>query len=79
MEIDRKKLEALDEKSLADLIYRVVRAMGLSDERARKMAANAPSVRLMLLKASDRDLAKIVTAVGEKRAGEILSAVEKKN
>ena len=79
MEIDRKKLEALDEKTLLDMIYRVVRAMGFDDARAKKMAANAPMMRMMLLKASDRDLSRIVTAVGEKKASEILSAVEKKD
>jgi len=78
MEIDRKKLEALDEKTLGDMIYRVVRAMGLSEERARKMAANAPAMRVMLTRASDRDLARIVAAVGDKKAAEILSAIEKK-
>ena len=79
MEIDRKKLEALDEQTLSDMIYRVVRAMGFDDSRAKKMAGNAPMMRMMLLKASDRDLSRIVTAVGEKKASEILSAVEKKD
>lgn len=78
MKIDRAKLEALDEKTLADMIFRVVRAMGFSEDRARKMAANAPAMRVMLAKASDRDLEKIVSAVGEKQASDILGAIEKK-
>ncbi len=60
------------------MIYQVVRAMGLSDERAQKMAKNAPMMRRMLLNAGDRELEKIVSAVGEKKASEILSAIEKK-
>lgn len=78
MKIDRAKLEALDEKTLADMIFRVVRAMGFSEDRARKMAANAPAMRVMLAKASDRDLEKIVSAVGEKQASDILGAIEKR-
>lgn len=78
MEIDRKKLEALDDGTLGDMIYRVVRAMGLGEARAKKMAANAPAMRVMLTRASDGDLARIIAAVGDKRASEILSAIEKK-
>lgn len=79
MVIDRRKLESLDENTLRDMIYQVVRAMGFSDDRARKMASNAPAMRAMLAKASDRDLQRIVSAVGDKKAAEILSAIEKKD
>ncbi len=77
MKIDREKLSSLDERKLADMIYQTVRAMGFSEERARKMAANAPAMRVMLMKASDKDLNRIVSAVGEQRAGEILSSIKK--
>ncbi|MBQ7364937.1 MAG: hypothetical protein IJW46_05010 [Clostridia bacterium] len=79
MKIDRDKVASLDEKALHDMIYQVVRAMGFSKERAEKMAANAPAMRLMLMKASDRDLERIVAAVGEKKAKELLSGVEKRD
>lgn len=78
MVIDRTKLEALDDKTLGDMIYSAVRAMGFSEERARKMAQNAPAMRVMLTKASDRDLQRIVSFVGEKKAADILGAIEKK-
>lgn len=78
MQIDGKKLANLDDESMAKLIYEVTKAMGLSDERARRMAANAPSLRQMLSRASERDLNRIVNMVGEKKAAEILSEVNKK-
>lgn len=78
MEIDAKKLASLDDASLAKLIYEVTRSMGMNDERARRMAQNAPSLRVMLSKASDKDLNRIVSMVGEKKAAEILSNVNQK-
>ena len=77
MEIDRNKLANLDEESLRSLIYQVCSAMGLPEERARRMAANAPILRGMLARAGERDMQKIVNAVGEEKAAEILSSVGK--
>ncbi|MBR2986864.1 MAG: hypothetical protein IKC63_02475 [Clostridia bacterium] len=78
MKIDRDKLQSLDEKALGELIEKVVRAMGLGEARARRMAQNAPMIRMMLLRASDRDLERIVSAVGDEKASELLSSLEKK-
>ena len=77
MEIDRTKLNALDNESLKSLIYQVCRAMGLPEERARRMAGNAPALRGMLARAGDKELERIVGAVGEAKAAEILSSVTK--
>lgn len=78
MEIDARKLAALDEAKLATMIYEVCRSMGMSEEKARKMAQNAPAMRSMLAKASEKDLNRIVSMVGEKRAAEILAGIEGK-
>ena len=78
MEIDTKKLAALDEASLSAMIYEVARSMGLGEEKARRMASNAPAIRVMLAKASDRDVNRLVSMIGEKRAAEILSGVNPK-
>lgn len=75
MEIDAKKLATLDEASLSSMIYEVARSLGLNEEKARRMSGNAPAIRAMLNKASERDLNRIVSMLGEKRAGEILSKV----
>lgn len=77
MDFDAKKLASLDDNTLAELIFEVTRSMGMSDDKARRMAQNAPSLRLMLSKASDKDLKRIVSAVGEDKAAEILSKVNK--
>ncbi len=77
MEFDAKKLASLDDRALADLIFEVTRSMGMSEDKARRMAQNAPSLRVMLAKASDKDLNRIVSAVGEDKAAEILSKVNK--
>lgn len=77
MEIDRNKLARLDNESLASLIYQIAKAMGLPEDRARRMAANAPMLRGMLAHASDRDLQRIISTVGEAKAAKILSSVEK--
>lgn len=79
MKIDREKLSSLDEKTLANMIYEVVCAMGFSKERAKRMAENAPRMRAMLAGASERDLQRIVSMVGEKKASELLSSVAKKD
>lgn len=78
MEFDAKKLEALDDAALADLIYEVTRSMGMDESRARRMAQNAPSLRVMLSKASDRELRRIVSMVGEEKAAEIVSNIKNK-
>ena len=78
MEFDAKKLASLDDKALGELIYEITRSMGMSDERARRMAKNAPSLRVMLAKASDKELNRIVSAVGEDKAAAILSKINKK-
>ena len=78
MEFDAKKLASLDDRALGDLIYEVTRSMGMSEEKARRMAQNAPALRVMLAKASDKELKRIVSAVGEDKAAEILSKVNKK-
>lgn len=78
MEFDAKKLAALDDQALAELIYEVSRSMGMREDKAKRMAQNAPALRVMLAKASDQELRRIVSAVGEEKAAEILSAVNKK-
>lgn len=78
MEFDGRKLASLDDASLAKLIYEVVKAMGLPEEKARQMASNAPMLRVMLSKASDKELSRIMSAVGEKKAAEILASVNPK-
>lgn len=75
MEIDTKKLAALDEERLSAMIYEVCRSMGMNEEKARKMAGNAPAMRIMLSRASEKDLNRIVSMVGEKRAAEILAGL----
>lgn len=78
MEFDAKKLAALDDAALGKLIYEVTRSMGMDEARARRMAQNAPSLRVMLAKASDRELRRIVSMVGEEKANEILSNLNQK-
>lgn len=78
MEIDAKKLASLDDAALAKLIFEVGCSMGMGEERARRMAKNAPALRGMLAKASDKDLNRIVSMVGEEKAAELLAAVNKK-
>ena len=78
MEFDAKKLASLDDRALGELIYEVTRSMGMSEEKARRMAQNAPALRVMLAKTSDKELKRIVSAVGEDKAAEILSKVNKK-
>ena len=78
MEFDAKKLAALDDRALADLIYEVTRSMGMKEAKARQMAQNAPALRVMLSKASDKELRRIVSAVGEDKAAAILSNLNQK-
>jgi len=78
MDFDAKKLASLDDRALADLIYEVTRSMGMKEEKARRMAQNAPALRVMLAQASDKELNRIVSAVGEDKAAEILSKVNNK-
>lgn len=77
MEFDAKKLSSLDDSALAELIYEVTRSMGMDDTRARRMAQNAPALRLMLSKASEQDLRRIVSMVGEEKAAKILSDIKR--
>lgn len=78
MEFDAKKLASLDDGSLAELIYEVARSMGMSEDKARRMAQNAPALRVMLSKASDKELRRIVSVVGEEKAAAILSNLNQK-
>lgn len=77
MEFDAKKLSSLNDAALADLIYEVTRSMGMEEARARRMAQNAPALRLMLSKASEQDLRRIVSMVGEEKAAKILSDIKR--
>ena len=78
MEFDAKKLSSLDDKTLAELIFEVTRSMGMTEEKAKHMAQNAPALRKMLAKASDKELSRILSMVGEEKANEILSSINKK-
>jgi len=50
----------------------------MKEEKARRMAQNAPALRVMLAQAADKELNRIVSAVGEDKAAEILSKVNNK-
>ncbi len=77
MEIDGKKLASLDDATLARLIYDVTRSMGLPEERCRRMAGNAPALRLMLSRASEEELKRVLSTIGETKAAEILASIDK--
>lgn len=77
MKITPEQLRSLDEKALSQLIYEISLAMGMSEDRARKASANSPAVRKMLKNADGRDINRIISAVGEERAKNILDSIGK--
>lgn len=72
MNIDPSRLQGLDEATLAGMIYDIVRSMGMGEEKARAAAASAGQIKKTLENADERQIRRILSMVGDKRATEIL-------
>ena len=68
----------LSEKELAEALYRVSISMGADEKKARDTARRAGEIRKILQRSSDRELDKIMSAIGKERADGIISKVKEK-
>ena len=75
---DYKDLRSLSEKELAEALYRVSVSMGADEKKARDTARRAGEIRKILQRSSDRELDKIMSAIGKERADGIISKVREK-
>ncbi len=74
---DYKDLRSLSEKELAEALYRVSVSMGADEKKARETARRAGEIRKILQRSSDRELDKIMSAIGKERADGIIQNVKK--
>ncbi len=72
MTIDPNRLKGIDVETLAGMIYEITRSMGMSEEKARAAAQNAGNVKKTLENADERQLNRILSMIGDRRAAEIL-------
>ena len=72
MNVDPSRLKGIDEKTLAGMIYDIVRSMGMSEEKARAAAQNAGSVKATLENADERQIKRILSVIDDRRAEDIL-------
>ncbi|MBQ2686364.1 MAG: hypothetical protein IJF55_01350 [Clostridia bacterium] len=75
---DYKDLRSLTEKELAEALYRVSVSMGADEKKARETARRAGEIRKILQRSSDRELDKIISAIGKERADGIIQNVREK-
>jgi transcription antitermination factor NusA-like protein len=75
---DYKDLRSLSEKELAEALYRVSISMGADEKKARETARRAGEIRKILQRSSDRELDKIMSAIGKERADGIIQNVREK-
>ena len=75
---DYKDLRSLSEKELAEALYRVSVSMGADEKKARETARRAGEIRKILQRSSDRELDKIMSAIGKERADGIIQNVREK-
>ena len=75
---DYKDLRSLSEKELAEALYRVSVSMGADEKKARETARRAGEIRKILQRSSDRELDKIISAIGKERADGIIQNVREK-
>lgn len=76
--IDSSALRALSTDELAKALYAISISMGASEAKAVKAANNAYTFKRMLEKATDADLARILSSVGEEKAKQILNDIKDK-
>jgi len=76
MSIDYNALRSLSESEIREALYKISLSMGMSEEKARRAASAAPSVKKMLGSASDSQLEKIANGIKGKNAESILSDIK---
>ena len=67
-----RKLQSVDDATLRSIIQKLVRAGGGSEAKASIATANVGMLRRKLLSASPEQINRLLAAVDEKSAGEIL-------
>ena len=75
---DYSSIRSLSEKELAEALYRVSISMGADEKKARDTARKAGEIKKILQRSSDRELDKIMGAIGKERADGIISEVKEK-
>ena len=75
---DYSDVRSLSEKELAEALYRVSISMGADEKKARDTARRAGEIRKILQRSSDRELDKIMSAIGKERADGIIHNVREK-
>ena len=75
---DYSDVRSLSEKELAEALYRVSISMGADEKKARDTARRAGEIRKILQRSSDRELDKIMSAIGKERADGIIQNVREK-
>ena len=75
MQIDRNKLAALtalDDREFAEVIYNALKSSGANESAARSAMSAAPIIKAKLKNASQKDIDRIISFIGEKTASDIL-------
>ena len=75
---DYSSIRSLSEKELAEALYRISISMGADEKKARDTARKAGEIKKILQRSSDRELDKIMGAIGKERADGIISEVKEK-
>ncbi len=80
MQIDKAKLTALahlDDREFGEIIYKALKASGAGEAAARSAMNAAPIIKSKLKNASDKDIDRIVSFIGERTASDILGGMGK--